>query len=309
MLGPKSPRALPGKVSISSPENVRGARHSRTLRFWTLLAPLVFLAATGCADAMMGANLEQDVAQLRQDLGALTLSAHRSRGDTETVLNQLERRTRDQQVESQKQLAALSSRTEALEKELAGVSTRVEEISRQIEQLSRKVKAAPATPAAGAPRQIPGAAPTAAGSQPAQVYQAAYIDFSKGNYSLAMSGFREFLRMFPDSDLADNAQYWVGEAHFSLARTYATQGQPDKVRPALEQAVQEFRKVIVNYPRGDKAPTALYKEALALLELKQQSLARVRLQYLVDHFSQSEEAPLARERLAALKESKESEER
>jgi tol-pal system protein YbgF len=258
---------------------------------------------------MLGTNLEQDVAQLRQDLGALTLSAHRSRGDTETVLNQLERRTRDQQAESQKQLVALSSRTEALEKELAGVSTRVEEISRRIEQLSRKVKAAPATPAAGAPRQTPGAAPSAAGSQPAQAYQAAYIDFSKGNYSLAISGFREFLRMFPDSDLADNAQYWIGEAHFSLAQTYATQGQPDKVRPALEQAVQEFRKVIVNYPRGDKTPTALYKEALALLELKQQSLARVRLQYVVDHFSQSEEAPLARERLAALKESKESEER
>jgi tol-pal system protein YbgF len=257
---------------------------------------------------MRGTNLEQDVAQLRQDLGALTLSLHRSRGDTETVLNQLERRTRDQQVESQKQLAALSSRTEALERELAGVSTRVEEVSRRIEQLSRKVTATPATPA-GSPRQTPGAAPSAAGSQPAQVYQAAYIDFSKGNYSLAISGFREFLRMFPDSDQADNAQYWIGEAHFSLARTYATQGQPDKVRPALEQAVQEFRKVIVNYPRGDKAPTALYKEALALLELKQQSLARVRLQYLVDHFSQSEEAPLARERLAALKESKESKER
>jgi TolA-binding protein len=66
-------------------------------------------------------------------------------------------------------------------------------------------------------------------------------------------------------------------------------------------AVQEFRKVIANYPRGEKAPTALYKEALALLELKQPAVAEQRLEYLVSNFPQSEETPLARERLAALK--------
>ena len=58
--------------------------------------------------------------------------------------------------------------------------------------------------------------------------------------------------------------------------------------------------VSLTYPRGDKVPTALYKEALALLELKQPALAQARLQYLVDTFPQSEEAPLAKERLASL---------
>jgi tol-pal system protein YbgF len=263
----------------------------------------VFLTA-GCADAIMGTGPEQDVAQLRQELNALTLAIHRSRGETETVLSQLERRTREQHLESQKQLAAFSSRAEALGRELAALSTRLDEISQRVEQVSRQVKGAPASLAAGAP--VPGtgaAASPTTGSQPAQIYQAAYLDLSKGNYSLAIAGFREFLRRFPDSELADNAQYWIGEAYFSLARTHATQGQPDKAGPALEQAMQEFRKVIVNYPRGDKAPAALYKEALVLLDLKQQSLARARLQYLLDHFPQSEEAPLARERLTALKES------
>ena len=61
-----------------------------------------------------------------------------------------------------------------------------------------------------------------------------------------------------------------------------------------------FRSV-ANYPRGDRAPTALYKEALTLVELKQPALAQSRLQYLVDNFPQAEEIPLARERLAALK--------
>lgn len=269
---------------------------------WIRFAALALLSA-GCAEIMPGSSLEPDLAQLRQELNALTLSVHRSRGDAETMLNQIDRRTQDQSAESQKQLANLLSRMETLGKDLSTLSTRLDEVSQRVDQLNRQLKAA-STPTPSPTRPSMGPAPSpGTGGQPAQLYQSAYIDFSKGNYVLAVSGFREFLRRFPDSDLADNAQYWIGEAHFSLARTYAAQGQPGKVGPALEQAVLEFRKVIVNYPRGDKAPTALYKEALALLELKQQSLARARLQYVLDHFPQSEEAHLARERLAALKDS------
>ena len=65
--------------------------------------------------------------------------------------------------------------------------------------------------------------------------------------------------------------------------------------------MQEFRKVLASYPRSDKAPTALYKEALALFDLRQPGVAQARLQYLVDTFPQSEESVLARERLATLK--------
>ena len=114
------------------------------------------------------------------------------------------------------------------------------------------------------------------------------------------AGFREFVRRHPDAALADQAQYWVGESLFSQARASLAAGQSDKATRELEQAVQEFRRVSLNYPRGDKVPTALYKEALALLELKQPRLAQTRLQYLLDNFPQSEEAPLAKERLANL---------
>ena len=237
------------------------------------------------------------MAQLRQDVTALSLAVHRSRGDTETVLGQLERQTRDQTAEVQKQLAGLQARTEALAGDLSRLTARVDELSQRVETLSRQARTAP-PPAPAAPR--PAATPPGGpgGPQPTDVYQTAYIDFSKGNYPLAIAGFREFLRRFPDAELANNAQYWIGEAYWSLARGYANQGQADKVNGALEQAVQEFRKVIVNYPRGEKVPTALYKEALALLELKQPSLAEARLKYLLEHFPQSEEAPLARDRLA-----------
>ena len=144
-----------------------------------------------------------------------------------------------------------------------------------------------------------GSAPTSGTAQ--EAYQSAYQDFSKGRYALAIPAFRDFVRRYPDSPLADSAQYAIGESYFSLARASSSSGQADKAKQELEQSVQEFRRVLLNFPRGSKVPTALYKEALALTELKQTSLAQARLQYLLDHFPQSEEEPLAKERLAALK--------
>src|SRR5207249_2670632 len=132
-------------------------------------------------------------------------------------------------------------------------------------------------------------------------YQAAYIDFSKGAYQIAITNFREFIRRFPDHKLAGNAQYWVGEAYFSLARGFTDGAQSERAQEELGKAIQEFRKVVANYPRGEKTPAALYKEALALIELKQPQVAQARLQYLVDNFPQAEETPMARERLTALK--------
>jgi len=175
------------------------------------------------------------------------------------------------------------------------------------------VPATPPAPAApgssSAPAPAPGtepapavaARPTTDALQPQDIYQAAYLDFSKGSYPLAIAGFREFLRRFPDQALAGAAQYWIGEAQFAIAHGYANAGQGAQATEALEQSVQEFRKVLANYPRSDKAPAALYKEALVLLELKQTDAAQQRLQYLVETFPQSEESTLARERLAALR--------
>jgi tol-pal system protein YbgF len=188
----------------------------------------------------------------------------------------------------------------------------VDELASRVEALGRQLRAAAAAPAPATARPAsppapaaapaaPAARPTTGALQPQDVYQAAYLDFSKGSYSLAIAGFREFLRRYPEHELGDNAQYWIGESYLSLARGQTNAGQPDKAGESLTQAVQEFRKVLANYPRAEKVPTALYKEALALLELKQPAIAQARLQYLVDNFPQAEETPLARERLASLK--------
>jgi tol-pal system protein YbgF len=302
---------------------------------------LVLLAGCASVADVTGTATQQDLVELRGEVAAAQQAAQRARGDAESAaLRAVDARLRTQGAESERQLTALTRRLDGLTTSLTELVARVDELASRVDALGRQLRgAAPAGPT-GAPRTAtpvtPGASPTpgapgtspglgtppatttpppatatpstSAGTRPAtnalqpqDIYQAAYIDFSKGSYALAMAGFREFLRRFPDHPLAGNAQYWIGESHFSLARGHANAGQADKAAQELEQAVQELRKVVANYPRGEKAPTALYKEALALIELKQPGLAQQRLEYLVANFPQAEETPMARERLAAIK--------
>jgi len=264
--------------------------------------------------------MQQDLFQLRAEVAQAQQSALRAK----TELDGLDRRVREQRADSDRQTAALTQRLDGLASTLSTVSARLDELAAHVDALGRQLRAAgvpaptrpapapaatppPPPPPAAAPQAAPltapgaPARPTTGALQPQDIYQAAYIDFSKGSYSLAIAGFREFLRRYPDHDLAGNAQYWIGEGYTALARSYANADQADKEAEALNQAVQEFRKVLANYPRADKASTALYKEALALLDLKQPQQAAARLQYLVDNFPQAEETPLAKERLAALR--------
>ena len=179
------------------------------------LAIGVALATSGCAD-VSGEAMRQDLAQFRQDLNATNLSVRRSRGETDAVLGQLDRRGREQAEVSQK----VTARIDSLQADLGRVSTRLDEISQRLDALSRQgarpaplPRAAPgpapapqppasatAPPGPPPPSSSPPAAPRppVEGLSPEQIYQTAYLDFSKGNYPLAVSGFREFVRRFPD---------------------------------------------------------------------------------------------------------------
>jgi tol-pal system protein YbgF len=316
VLGQESPRALSGQAALS-PREIRGRRLALLLG--------VVLSLAGCAEVQeaTGVATQQDLFQLRQDVAAAQQTATRAKADADAVSAQIKSRPGG---EGDKQVAALSRQVDSLSETLTTLTGRVDELSTRLDTLTRQLRTgqAPATSGSAAPRSpsaapsgsaapaSPGTAapgpvaavpqrPSAASLQPQDIYQAAYIDFSKGSYSLAIAGFREFLRRYPDHELAGSAQYWIGEAYLSLARGFSDSGQGDKSTESLEQAVQEFKKVLVNYPRADKVPTALYKEALALIDLKQPAQAQARLQYLVDNFPRSEETNLARERLATLK--------
>jgi tol-pal system protein YbgF len=317
VLCQEPPRALSGQAALS-PRDIPGRRLALLLG--------VVLSLAGCAGVqeVTGVATQQDLFQIRQDIAAAQQTATRAKADADAVSAQIKNRPGG---ESEKQVAALNRQVDSLSETLTTLTGRVDELATRLDTLTRQLRtsqapplmsgsaaprsssaapsgsAAPASPGAAAPGAVAVAPqrPAAASLQPQDIYQAAYIDFSKGSYSLAIAGFREFLRRYPDHELAGSAQYWIGESYLSLARGFSDSAQSDKATESLEQAVQEFKKVLANYPRADKVPTALYKEALALIDLKQPAQAQARLQYLVDNFPRAEETAMARERLAALK--------
>ncbi|MGA2192896.1 MAG: tol-pal system protein YbgF [Nitrospirota bacterium] len=126
-----------------------------------------------------------------------------------------------------------------------------------------------------------GAAPTA--GDPNQMYQAAYLDFTKGNYDVAVAEFQEFLRAYPDAEFAGNAQYWIGESLYSQGK--------------YNEALAEFDKVINNYPDSTKVPGAMLKKGYTLDALKRPSDAEAVYNSLIKKFPASEAAKLASERL------------
>jgi tol-pal system protein YbgF len=280
---------------------------------------------SGCAGVadVTGTASQEDVTLLRADVAALKTAVRQLRTQVDS-LPKTDARTREHGLDPERQAAGLTQRVDGLSTSLTVLTQRVDDLSAKVDALSRQrgaalpptapapvapesthtARPAPSAPAPSAPAgpAPPGARSSTGALQPQDVYQAAYIDFSKGVYPLAVTEFRDFLRRYPDHELAPNAQYWIGEAHIAMARGYTDAKQAEPAANALRQAVQEFRKVLANYPRSDKAPAALYKEALVLIELKDPTTAQARLQYLVDNFPQAEETPIARERLTALKE-------
>ena len=84
-----------------------------------------------------------------------------------------------------------------------------------------------------------------------EFYNTAYLDFTRGKYEVAIGEFRRYIGSYPQSDNADNAQYWIGECFYSLGK--------------LDSAEAGFRQVIAAFPKGNKVAAAEYKLGLVYL--------------------------------------------
>jgi tol-pal system protein YbgF len=130
-------------------------------------------------------------------------------------------------------------------------------------------------------------AASAAGATPPgndqERYQAAFNLLRDAHYEESARAFGEFLMNFPNSPLADNAQYWLAETHY--------------VRRDFEGALPEFQKVIDTYPDSSKIPDALLKVGFCNYELKQMDAARTALQQVTQQYPDTTAARLASQRL------------
>ncbi|HEY6985945.1 MAG TPA: tol-pal system protein YbgF [Rhodanobacteraceae bacterium] len=130
----------------------------------------------------------------------------------------------------------------------------------------------------------PAASADAAGEQP--TYDAAFAALKDGRYAEAARRFQSFLSQYPNSGLAANATYWLGESY------YVTQN--------YQVALQSFQTLLQRYPESQKAPDALLKVGYSQYELKQWDQAEATLQQVVKSYPDTTVARLAQGRLRAL---------
>lgn len=111
--------------------------------------------------------------------------------------------------------------------------------------------------------------------------------YRKEKYEEAIAGFKNFLKKYPTSTLADNAAFWIGESYMALKQ--------------YEQAILAFQKVIKTYPKGNKVPNATLRQALAFYELNDKTSAKLLLRKLIKNYPNSNEAKIAKSKLKTMK--------
>jgi tol-pal system protein YbgF len=188
----------------------------------------------------------------------------------------------------------MAQKLEATQADLRRLRGQIDELNNENDTLRKRQQelysdldkrlAAFGTGAVGGVVGASGAGGGAAAEQAA--YTQAFDALKASNYPSAVSGFTSFLSAYPNSPLAENAQYWLGEAHYAKGE--------------YEQAANAFRVVGERWPTSRKAPDALLKLGYAQVELKQVGQARVTLSDVTRKFPDSDAARLASERLTKL---------
>lgn len=213
--------------------------------------------------------------------------------------SKLERRTQaleDTLASVQRDQALAAARLDEIDRlnqTVFALQDRVEQLSVALERLQSgavepgDVPASPPVSEASPGRVAQPAPPLDFGSSdPVALYRKAYDLLKQGQYGQAIDSFRRLIERYPDHDLSDNAQYWIGEAYYA---------QQD-----YKRALEEFSKVVDTYGKGNKVPDALLKMAYCYAELGDKQRARESLKRVLRDYPWSDPAKKAKERLGAL---------
>jgi tol-pal system protein YbgF len=122
-----------------------------------------------------------------------------------------------------------------------------------------------------------------ASTEAKHLYQAALGDYQRGKFDLAAQGFHAYLEQAPRGDVADTAQYYLGESLYSI-KDY-------------RNAIAEFERLVRDFPQSPQVPSALLKTGYAYYEIKDGVQGRRTLRTLVEKYPTSKEAKLGEERL------------
>ncbi len=271
------------------------------------LGSLLFSPAPVGAVAREIIELQRDVTALLQGQKDITSSIDQKHATIKTLLDQntsaigglnnvmgnLQKAVQDVQANSGARLDSMSTQVQALSDNLEEVKVRLGKLNQQLadvqntlQTIDSKLATAGAPASGGTP---PGSATSpAAGSQPSAdtLYSNGLRDITGGKYDLARQEFLDYLKYYPATDLASNAQFYLGEISFAQKQ--------------YGQAATEYEKVFVNFPKSFKLAPAHLKRGLALLEIGQKVSAVRELREVIRRYPGTDEEKRARAKLHEL---------
>jgi tol-pal system protein YbgF len=246
--------------------------------------------------------------QLTQDhtvMRTLLEQSNDTVGKLNGTMSGLQKSVQDVQANSGARLDTMSTQVQGLSDNLEEIKSRLGKLNQQLVDLQNTVQSLDAkisggsAPAGSVPTASPGAATpqpgggaaaaaSAGGAPPSAdtLYSNGLRDITSGKYDLARSEFEDYLKYYGDTDLASNAQFYLGEIAYTQ-RQYS-------------QSVSEYDKVLTNYPKSFKLAPARLKKGMALLELGQKTQGIKELREVVKRYPGTEEERRARAKLKEL---------
>jgi len=265
-------------------------------RFSAILA--LFSILTVSVTPAWGANkeiveLQTQVQQLQQQMIAMQRSFDERMGSMKTLVEQdtdavnkataavvaLQASIQKQQGDSSGKVDQVSGQIQSLNDTMDELKVRLAKVSKQLEdmQASQQSLAAQQSQQTAAQQAMAQAPP------PDVLYNNALRDYNGGKNDLATQEFSDYIKFYPNTDLAGNSYFYMGELQFR-AGSYAA-------------AIPNYDQVLQNFPSGNKAATAQLKKGYALLELGKADEGKAELQKLIQRYPRTNEALQAKERL------------
>jgi tol-pal system protein YbgF len=176
----------------------------------------------------------------------------------------------------------LSGQIQALNDSLDELKARLAKVSKQLEDM----QAAQQSVAAGQAAQQAQQQALAQAPPPDVLYNNALRDYNAGKNDLAKQEFSDYVKFYPNTDLAGNAYFYLAEIAYKEGN--------------FQEAVTNYDQVLQNFPTGNKAPSADLKKGFALIELGKKDDGIVELRHVIERYPRSNEALQARDRLRKL---------
>jgi tol-pal system protein YbgF len=245
-------------------------------------------------------QLQQQVAQLLQGQQELRTSVASNSATLKTLVQQsldsvnrlhsqmgaLQKTVQDVQANTGARIDTMTQQTQGLSDNLQDVQARVGKLSQQLTDMQNLLQSIDAKVSGGAPTGAAGAAVAPTGMPPISadtLYQNALRDLTSGKYDLARQEFSDYIRNFPENDLASNSQFYLGEIAYA---------QDD-----FKSAIAAYDTVLAKYPKSFKLAASLLKKGMAEIELGLKTSARRDLREVVRRFPGSDEARRAEAKL------------